>query len=342
MKTCQILLTIAALFLCTASFAQITLTQNDAPPFGNVWTSHMTMNLVEVDHGPAGANQTWSYEAFPWDMSSTTETVDPTSTAYTGSFPTATHAFHDPDGGVSYSYIRVAANGYYMLGWGSPDTVNVLNPEWLQIMFPCTYGSNWTSVQHVEHEIAPGIMYYMTDSTRITVDAWGHITTPYGSVDCLRAFWHNWTISQFGPLPPNTSENVGYSWYGNHSMDLMHITSDNDVTDPNFTQGMVEMSERILAVDPPRGPLAQRFAVSQNYPNPFNPTTTLPVELAQSTRVTLSIYDETGRLVSNEAFMLSPGQHNLPIDGSKWATGTYFARVAAAGQEQTMKMQLVK
>jgi hypothetical protein len=88
--------------------------------------------------------------------------------------------------------------------------------------------------------------------------------------------------------------------------------------------------------------VATQFAVGQNYPNPFNPNTTLPVALARSGRVSVDIYDATGRLVSHAEQELPAGNNALRVDGSRWATGAYFARVTAAGQAQTMKMQLVK
>ena len=124
----------------------------------------------------------------------------------------------------------------------------------------------------------------------------------------------------------------------------MQQASDAPSPDPNFTTGDLYVTQYggQLSADPPRGPVADRFSIGQNYPNPFNPTTTLPVELQRNAKVTISIYDETGRLVSNEEMELPAGAHNLPIDGSHWATGAYFARVNADGQSLSTKMTLIK
>ncbi len=113
-------------------------------------------------------------------------------------------------------------------------------------------------------------------------------------------------------------------------------------SDPNFTVGSVSMSELTTAADPVRGPVAERFKVEQNFPNPFNPQTTMPLSLDQPARVSLKIYDVTGRLVSEEQYELPAGNHSLPVNGSAWAAGTYFANVATEDAAQTVKMQLMK
>jgi hypothetical protein len=41
-----------------------------------------------------------------------------------------------------------------------------------------------------------------------------------------------------------------------------------------------------------------KFDVSQNYPNPFNPTTKINFDLPADSKVTLVIYDVTGRQVT--------------------------------------------
>jgi hypothetical protein len=70
------------------------------------------------------------------------------------------------------------------------------------------------------------------------------------------------------------------------------------------------------------------FTLSQNYPNPFNPATRLTCSVPSAARVTLSIYDLLGRHVMT-AFdgILEPGVHDLAIDGSRMASGTYIARL---------------
>ena len=89
-------------------------------------------------------------------------------------------------------------------------------------------------------------------------------------------------------------------------------------------------------------PLATTFAVGQNYPNPFNATTILPLELGHPSLVKLTVYSIDGRTVQQSLLGLTAGHHDLPIDGSQWSTGNYFAEVIAGKSRQTVRMLLLK
>ena len=93
------------------------------------------------------------------------------------------------------------------------------------------------------------------------------------------------------------------------------------------------------------------FALQQNYPNPFNPTTTIPINLAQNSRVTLTIYDVLGQKVLEPIFEdeFIAGTFNTSINLSNLASGVYIYRVVATptgGNSEafveTRKMTLVK
>jgi hypothetical protein len=69
------------------------------------------------------------------------------------------------------------------------------------------------------------------------------------------------------------------------------------------------------------------FKLYQNYPNPFNPHTTIAFDLPNAVNVTISIYDVSGRLVSNlvnENYQA--GSYKITFDGSNLASGLYFVR----------------
>ena len=84
------------------------------------------------------------------------------------------------------------------------------------------------------------------------------------------------------------------------------------------------------------------FSLSQNYPNPFNPSTTIEFTVPSDGHATLKVYD----IVGKEIATLVDG--NLPaglvqratFDGSKVASGVYFARLQF-GQKQLMKKMLL-
>jgi len=86
------------------------------------------------------------------------------------------------------------------------------------------------------------------------------------------------------------------------------------------------------------------FALSQNYPNPFNPTTTIVFTLPEDGKATLKVYDILGREVAT----LVDGQLKAGVvqqstfDGSRFASGIYFARLEFNGKMQVKKMMMVK
>lgn len=90
--------------------------------------------------------------------------------------------------------------------------------------------------------------------------------------------------------------------------------------------------------------IPDKFYLSQNYPNPFNPSTKINFEVPKDSKVSLQIFDMTGRLVAtllnNQDH--SAGYYTVQFNASAFASGTYFFRMAAGDFVQTKKMQLIK
>ncbi len=85
------------------------------------------------------------------------------------------------------------------------------------------------------------------------------------------------------------------------------------------------------------------FSLSQNYPNPFNPTTNIKFALPVSGKVSLKIFDVTGKLVSeliNQNF--EAGTHEYNFNATNLSSGAYFYKLEASGFTDIKKMILVK
>ena len=97
---------------------------------------------------------------------------------------------------------------------------------------------------------------------------------------------------------------------------------------------------------------SRRLALKNAVPNPFNPATTIVFEVpgTAGARVptVLELYDVTGRRVRTlVSEPLAPGEHRVQWNGTddrgrQVASGSYFARLGAAGQSESMKLLLVK
>ncbi|MEO7358326.1 MAG: choice-of-anchor B family protein [Ignavibacteria bacterium] len=85
------------------------------------------------------------------------------------------------------------------------------------------------------------------------------------------------------------------------------------------------------------------FDLFQNYPNPFNPETQIRYILNENGTVKLSVYDNTGRLVSLvfDGFK-SAGSHKLKFNSADLTSGIYFYRLDFNGMVKTLKMVVLK
>lgn len=331
--------------LCAGSaLAQITVNSSHAPAIGTTMSSFGTTSNVNWTPG-SGSNQTWNVSGFEFIQDGGGTYVVPSSTPYAATFPTATHCVTAGDN--VWTYYRVANDGLYYSGQVVlADTLEIIQdtePDALVMRFPCTMGTNWTSVMRISFEIIPGFVSTTVDSSLNSVDGWGNLTAPGWTEAALRVASHGYLSSFMNGVPVGeTTEDWSYFWItqnGNRGARY----SNPDATGPNFTDGEVGYTtDGTSDAGPVRGPVAESFKLSQNYPNPFNPSTTLPIELAKSGKVELTIYNEMGQVVTQMNYDLGAGQHNLPIDGSAWSSGNYFAKVMAGNEVQSTRMVLVK
>jgi len=87
--------------------------------------------------------------------------------------------------------------------------------------------------------------------------------------------------------------------------------------------------------------LPTEFTMSA-YPNPFNPSTTIEFTLPEAGNVTLSIWDNTGRMVESREFAANAGTSSYEWNAAGLPSGAYFARVNAAGELRVVQLVLLK
>ena len=90
-------------------------------------------------------------------------------------------------------------------------------------------------------------------------------------------------------------------------------------------------------------PLPSAFAVHGTYPNPFNPVTALSFTLPEAVKVSLKVYDISGRLVATlvDGFR-DAGIHEVTFDASHLSSGIYLYRLNAGDFSASGKMVLMK
>lgn len=87
----------------------------------------------------------------------------------------------------------------------------------------------------------------------------------------------------------------------------------------------------------------KKFNLRQNYPNPFNPMTKINYEIPIDSKVSIKLYDMTGRVVVNILNVTQPaGYYSIQFNGSSLASGIYYYRINAGEFVDTKRMVLVK
>ena len=89
--------------------------------------------------------------------------------------------------------------------------------------------------------------------------------------------------------------------------------------------------------------LETNYILNQNYPNPFNPSTTISYILAETTQVSLKVYDVLGKevttLVDEEKVS---GQYEVNFTDTNLSSGIYYYTLKTDGNVLTRKMLLIK
>lgn len=91
------------------------------------------------------------------------------------------------------------------------------------------------------------------------------------------------------------------------------------------------------------------YQLNQNYPNPFNPSTTINFVLPLNKKVTVKVYDMTGKEVVTlaDGMDYAKGSHSIvwngrDASGKTVASGAYIAKMSAGNVEKSVKMMLLK
>ncbi len=85
------------------------------------------------------------------------------------------------------------------------------------------------------------------------------------------------------------------------------------------------------------------FQLEQNYPNPFNPSTRITYSVAETSPVSLRIFNAIGEEVSTLVTGIQePGSHEVDFDGTGLPTGMYLYRLEAGGSTATKRLILLR
>jgi photosystem II stability/assembly factor-like uncharacterized protein len=89
--------------------------------------------------------------------------------------------------------------------------------------------------------------------------------------------------------------------------------------------------------------IAGDFRLYQNYPNPFNNSTIIEFSVNKVSRVKLTLYDASGKLVKIilDEFM-QPGNKKIPLYADNFSSGIYFYKITTVSGTTSRKLVIVK
>ena len=159
--------------------------------------------------------------------------------------------------------------------------------------------------------------------------------------------------SGFTSIRDNDYSRVGYiNGVGNSNIESAYRFKDENVPTGKFAYRLKQVDfngnsryfQLYSEVDvaPPT-----KFKLVQNYPNPFNPVTHFRYELSFDSKVSLTIFDVSGKIVKNVVNEFqSAGYYDLNLNASDLSSGVYYFRLNAVYStgsfDKTLKMMLVK
>jgi hypothetical protein len=306
-----------------ALLAQPTLTATGINPvIGDQFT---TETAQYVNPGSPGANQTWNL-AMTSQGASVSTGVAPSSTPYSGSFPSATVAF----GTNPYVYYQTSSSAMQLDGVVSGAGVVITYSDNEDLLrFPVTYNNSYTDDWAATFTSA-SYMYYRTGSTAVTTDGWGTLTTPAGTfANVMRVhFVQTYQDSTNIMSQPYVISYVNdqYMWYleGNHTpiaaVYNLTISTGSPVT------GGFYISTVVSDVEEESG-----FSSLNVYPTLASEQVNFVYGLDQASDVTIAVYDATGKQAMNTQVMQSyAGENRTTISVAELPAGVYFATLTTA------------
>ncbi len=173
----QLILLILMVNFCLLSLAQPTLTSSSFNQNVGETFDVLDISFSSVSPGSSGANQTWDFSNGIELQSFSATMLDPASTPYGSSFPSANIC---QESGGSYAYYRHDNNAQQIHGtFQSGVIIQYNNPE-DYIRFPLNYTDSFTDYFEANYE-SGGVNFYRSGTSTGTYDGYGTLIMPYGT-----------------------------------------------------------------------------------------------------------------------------------------------------------------
>ncbi|MDD2889801.1 MAG: T9SS type A sorting domain-containing protein [bacterium] len=331
--------------ISSAVFAQIVVDSSDIVQAIGTTTIINGIDSVTINLGTTGGPQVWDFTTQPMGNNNTQNSiVNANATPFNDSFPTSNITYQkikyaDSSADTSYQYERLTKDSMLTLGGGvfldSASYFVVLHPVSYKPL-PMTYNNSW--VDHYTYKYTDYNLRYDYYG-HSTIDAYGKIKIPYGEFNCLRistldtVFLCLESLFYYDTLVTNTYSFVTEN-YGSVAEVVLRVDSTDSVYSLSRLTSFTGIEESNLKL--PSVPLS----IS---PNPFPLSTVIKYQIPADSRVSLNIYDISGKIVKtlvNEE--KQRGSYSINFNSKDYPAGIYFAKFKAGDYKETKKLILMK
>jgi hypothetical protein len=358
MKTKLLVAFAAFVWMGTAAFAQITVTNTNVATIGKlIRQTTDTTPVVSIIPGPPGTNQIWNFSALHTQKVDTFVFEDPTWTTYGVNFPASNIAAVLPRQNTD-EYLLNTTGGLFIEGAAAelPGSGN----QWLnEHMVPASKLMTWPSsynTNYTDNYMITGKAYWTpnagVDSVRIknvimsncVVDAWGSVTTPLGTFASIRQKRHKveadstWAraVSGAWTLVSHSLDTLDhYDWWTNDptiGFPLVGMDMMSHATVPSNVQWLIAAPtpQAVIELADISGFIA--------YPNPANDY--INIRLKPEDVASIAVLDMSGR---NVLGMEKVVDATTRLNTESLNNGMYFLVVTGnSGQRSVKKFSIVR
>lgn len=312
-------------------YAQLSLTlaTHGVVP-GNVY-SYFYGDTTNFKPGAGGANVTWTYTG--WDIGTMLQTinyVDPATTPYASSFPTATFAAGQ---GGAYAYYKSGTTGFFTEGVADSTKTLVYPDDEKMNSYPFTYTTS--SVDYFSGSvIITGYKVSRYGKITTTGDGWGKLvinSRTYNNVLRVK-FFQEMTDNQINVSTGDTVVKLHYlittyHWYRSNSKNPIINYSETKVYS-NLSSDTLSAKEifvdyLVTAINDNRSEL-MNFSI---YPNPGKGTVNLESKFSGPQQLNIEIINTNGQVVYTDVINSKTGILNQAIDVSTLPQGIYSVKI---------------
>jgi type IX secretion system substrate protein len=362
------------IFSTSHIYSQITITQADFNalfPIGASENSFADTNVVSVNIGNPGGNNTWDFSGYVPDFTMTINYISPAGTPVATAFPSSnvvgyfTRTFMSDDtttitseswsyystGTPSLEYGSYSENNFVTPNTqGTIETAIIHYPPFNEYDFPVTFTKTWSRTDSTETEssfngVPTGFVSVIKSVINYNIDAWGTLMLPDGgSYPALRLREDETSTTYFSGFPISTIMSTTYSFITKTGESFSVLADMVNPPNSGSIMGTIGWSDNsVTDVEEITGITPTEFSLSQNYPNPFNPSTLIEYSLTTESFVDLKVYDILGNevavLVNEEQ---NAGTYRANFNAAGLASGLYIAKINAGNFTQSIKMTLLK